>query len=229
MFEVGHFGAYALGFDRRRQVLGQALHGLQKLLAPGQGVQGAGVPATRLLDVEIRLRHVQQGVVVRGLHVVLSGLDDLLGRQRREDGVRGGEYGDRASAEHVLITAVDELIAGVALGAAVVAIIAAAQVDGGQPEDVGLVEPRRATRKLAWAAAITRGRPSASRSAVARLMGNCRSQAPGCSNGSSGGFPSVKTSPCISRVAGPAPRRNMPALAAAARSHGPASPGAARS
>src|SRR5262249_13857720 len=99
-------------------------------------VFGGAQFAAGLLDVEIRLSDGQQGVVAGRLQVRLACPDDLPLGQRGEDGVRDGENGGRAGADHEAVLARADDVAGDVLELAVVAEIVGPGVNCGEPQDV---------------------------------------------------------------------------------------------
>ena len=87
LLEVGEHVPGPVDLDRGHQLPAQLGDPLDQVVAPLDGVEGAGVHPPVLVDPEVGVGGPEQGVVLGRLDVPVAGVQDLPGGQGLEDGV----------------------------------------------------------------------------------------------------------------------------------------------
>ena len=95
LLEVGEHVPGPVDLDLGDQLAAQAGDPLDQVAAPLDAVEGAGVHPPVLVDLEVGVGGLQQGVVLGGLDVPVRGVQDLPRDQGLEDGVGRGDVPHR--------------------------------------------------------------------------------------------------------------------------------------
>ncbi len=157
LLEVGDHVAGAINFVGRDEVASEFLDFLDQLAGEADGVKSAPVDASILMDQEVSVRGLHQGVVFRPLGIPVPGVEHLTRHQRLVN--RVGRMNDAQIVPPEARPAVEEVGAGgghdalVEVGsAAVVSDVIEADVQVGEPEhlragQLGLGDPDAGLRR----------------------------------------------------------------------------------
>ena len=91
LLEVGDHVPGPVDLDRGDQLPAQLRDPLDQVVAPLDGVEGAGIHSPILVHLEVGIGCHEQGVVLGGLDVRVPGIQDLPRDQGLEDGIGRGD------------------------------------------------------------------------------------------------------------------------------------------